>query len=350
MLLSELIAPARRVAVVGLAKNTGKTEALGTILRELRERGRTVGVTSVGRDGEARDAIDSRIEKPRVQLCAGSLVATTDALLRASAIAHELVRETGVRTPLGRVQVARLQDEGTIEVAGPSAAQDVREVADAMLALGAEQVLIDGAIDRRAASSPAVCDGLVLCTGAVLHEELERVVALTRDAVELVRLPALEDKRVRELAASRPESLLVGEAGTEPVALPARFALTSTAQEISQLLRANPGAGHLVLRGALCEPFLGELLLAARGRSLEIVVEDATRVFLGERGCEWYRRRGLPLRVLAAIRLCAITVNPVAPRSHSFQSRRMCGLLEAAAPEVAVIDVRNPAYSLAPAV
>ena len=36
-----------------------------------------------------------------------------------------------------------------------------------MAELGAEQVLIDGAIDRRAASSPAVADGLVMATGAV---------------------------------------------------------------------------------------------------------------------------------------------------------------------------------------
>ncbi len=43
-----------------------------------------------------------------------------------------------------------------------------------MFGLGAEQVLIDGAIDRRAASSPAVADGLVMATGAVLNEDIDR--------------------------------------------------------------------------------------------------------------------------------------------------------------------------------
>src|SRR5580692_10998719 len=208
--LAELTAPARRLALVGLAKNTGKTETLAALLRELQTRGRRVGVTSVGRDGEERDVIDIRIEKPRVELWAGSLVATTDALLRAGAIPHEIVSETGVRTPLGRVLIARLLTRGTIEVAGPSAAADVREVADTMLAHGAEQVLIDGAIDRRAASSPAVSDGLVMSTGAALHEEIEQVVARTRDAVELVRLPELAQPHVREVAASNPASVLLG--------------------------------------------------------------------------------------------------------------------------------------------
>ncbi len=70
--LAELTAPARRLALVGLAKNTGKTETLAALLRELQARGRRVGVTSVGRDGEERDVIDIRIEKPRVELCAGA--------------------------------------------------------------------------------------------------------------------------------------------------------------------------------------------------------------------------------------------------------------------------------------
>ena len=36
--LAELTAPARRLALVGLAKNTGKTETLAALLRELQAR------------------------------------------------------------------------------------------------------------------------------------------------------------------------------------------------------------------------------------------------------------------------------------------------------------------------
>src|SRR4029077_15976164 len=149
--LAELIAPGRRLAFVGLAKNTGKTETLKCALRELQEAGLGVGVPPGGGDGEERDAIDIRVRKPRIELPSWSLVATTDALLRAAAVAHEPLVQTDIRTPLGRVVVARMLSAGTVEIAGPSAAEDVRTVADAMLAHGAEQVLIDGAVDRRAA-------------------------------------------------------------------------------------------------------------------------------------------------------------------------------------------------------
>src|SRR6202011_5570036 len=243
MLLSELTASVTRVALVGLPKNTGKTETLGALLRELEEEGRRIGVTSVGRDGEERDVIDSRIEKPRVRLLTGRPVAPTDGLLSASGIPYNLLENTGVRTPLGPVLIASLRGPGTIEVAGPSAAGDVRAVSDAMLGHGAEQVLIDGAIDRRAASAPSVTDGLVMSTGAVLGSELEEVVARTRDAVEVVRLPELADPQVRGLAErtqdagagqreSRAASLLVSE-DYQVVELAPRFVLTSESEQIA---------------------------------------------------------------------------------------------------------------------
>jgi len=65
MTLGELTASDRRLALVGLAKNTGKTVALAALLRELQDNGRCVGVTSVGRDGEEHDVIDAHREAAR---------------------------------------------------------------------------------------------------------------------------------------------------------------------------------------------------------------------------------------------------------------------------------------------
>jgi hypothetical protein len=358
-MLSELTASRRRLALVGLAKNTGKTVALAALLRELQDQGRPVGVTSVGRDGEEHDVIDARIEKPSVQLPAGSLVATTDGLLRASGLPHELLEETEVRTPLGRVLIARLRGAGTVEVAGPSAAADVRAVSDAMLAHGAEQVLIDGAVDRRAASSPDVADGLLMSTGAVLSHEISEVVLQTRDAVDLVHLPSADDssasgRRLRELTAHADGdareasrlSMLVAE-DLEAVALPPRFVLTSDAEQIAQVLDANPGAHWLLVPGAVPDRFLRSLVhpVHHRRRELVVVVSDPTKVFLWKRGPEWYRRQGVHLQTLSDIHLEALTVNPVAPQSHRFDSAQLRALLREAIPEVPTFDVLHPDYT-----
>jgi hypothetical protein len=324
--LSDLLVGDRRLALVGLAKNTGKTETLAALLRELAERDSRIGVTSIGRDGEAQDVIDARIDKPRILLQAGDLVASTAALVRASGLRHERLTRTGVRTPLGEVVIARLTERGTIEVAGPSAAADVREVSDAMLDLGVEQVLIDGAIDRRAASSPTVANGLVMATGAILAVDIETVVAITRDAVDLVRLP---------------------QANGDGVLLEGRLVLNAEPDAIAALLREHPHADTFLVQGALGERFLEGLLAARReraGRELRIIAADPTKVFLSRRGPEWYKRQGLVIGVLHTIGLRAITVNPVAPQSHAFDSRALRESIEAAIADVPVLDVRDQSY------
>jgi len=331
--LAELIAGVQRLALVGLAKNTGKTETLATILAEHAAAGVAVGVTSIGRDGEERDVIDARIAKPRVHLREGSLVASTGELVSASGLAHERLARTGVRTSLGEVVIARLAEPGAIEIAGPSAASDVRAVSEAMRELGAEQVLIDGAIDRRAASSPAVAEALVVATGAVLARELENVVAATAQAVDVIRLPRSQAAR---------------DGGDERVVAVGReLVLRGEPPQVAALLRAHPQASTLRIQGALGEGFLEALLAARReraGRELEVVIADPTRAFLTRRGPRWYARAGLSLTVLETIDLRAITVNPVAPMSHDFDSRELRErIAQAVGDDVPVIDVREPA-------
>src|SRR4029077_19713227 len=239
-------------------------------------------------------------------------------------------------------------------IAGPSAAEDVRTVADAMLAHGAEQVLIDGAVDRRAACAPAVSDGLVMSTGAVLHEQIEQVVDRTRDAIDVVRLAEVSDsseigRRIRAIAASHDSSVLVGEPGEEPMLLRPRFALASTNYEIAEMLHANPAARHLIVQGALCERFLKALVRVAHGRELQVIVADSTKVFLSRRSYGWYQSKGISIRVLTPLHLRALTVNPIAPRAHSFDSQHLRALLQEAIPDLPILDVRDRAHELVPA-
>jgi hypothetical protein len=338
--LADLLAGTRRLALVGLAKNTGKTETLAAILRELAEQSTPVGVTSIGRDGEQHDVIDARIPKPRIVLPAGSLVASTDALVRASGLAHEQLARTGLRTPLGEVVIARLAEQGAVEVAGPSTAEGLREVSEAMLSYGAHQVLIDGSIDRRAASSPLVADGLVIATGAVLGESIEDVVSATKDAVDLIRLP------VADAGPSRPPREM-STAASEQVTPARGLVLGAEPAAIVAFLREHPNASTFNIDGALSEPFLEGLLPARKernGRELTIVAGDPTRVFLTQHGPDWYRRQGVEIEVRTTIDLKAITVNPVAPQSHRFDSRRLRELIAEAVGKMPILDVLDPSY------
>jgi hypothetical protein len=123
--------------------------------------------------------------------------------------------------------------------------------------------------------------------------------------------------------------------------------LNAEPAEIATLLREHPRASTLTVDGALSERFL-EGLLAARseraGRALRIVAGDPTKVFLSRRGTRWYARQGIAIEVRRTIALKAITVNPVAPQSHRFDSRRLRELIAAAVPDVPVLDVLDESY------
>jgi hypothetical protein len=335
--ISDAIQPAARVALVGLAKNTGKTVALGAILAELEARGEAIGVTSLGRDGESTDVLDDAIAKPPIRLPPMALVATTEPLLERSDVRAEVPLRTGHRTPLGRVVVARLLERGTVEVAGPVAAQDVGDVVDQMRRLGAGRVMVDGSIDRRAGASPRLADGVVLSTGAVLSADLDQLARRTKAAVDLLTLAAVQDAELRSRAAALRTSALLLDGGE---AIPLDSSIVHDRVEgIVPLLRGRSDVRAVVVRGALCEPLLEQIGRARRGAPVTVVADDATRVFLGRGTCARHRLRGVMLAVLAPIPLLAVTTNPVAPLRHSFDAEELRARIAAELPGVPVLDV-----------
>jgi len=347
--IGDAIAPAARVALVGLAKNTGKTVALGAILAELEARGETIGVTSIGRDGEATDAIDDAIAKPPIELPPMALVATTEPLLERSGARAELAVRTTHRTPLGRVVIARLVERGTVEVAGPTAVDDVAEVIETMRTLGAERLLVDGSIDRRAGASPRLADGVVMSTGAVLSADLDQLARRTKIAAELMTLPAVADAALHAQAAALSASALLLDDGG---AIPLDAAIVhDRVERIVALLRGRPDVRALAVRGALTEPLLEQLGRVRRAAPLTVIADDATKVFLGRGTCARHRARGVELAVLRAIPLLAVTTNPVAPLRHRFDPHELRERIAAELPGVPVLDVlaSEPAADRVPA-
>ena len=103
----------------------------------------------------------------------------------------------------------------------------------------------------------------------------------------------------------------------------------------------------LAVAGALSERFLEGLLAARReraGRELAVIAGDPTKVFLSRHGPGWYARQGVTLAVREPIELRAITVNPVAPESHRFDSAQLRELVAEAVGDVPVLDVLDDSY------
>ncbi|HEX4441870.1 MAG TPA: hypothetical protein VH854_17485 [Thermoanaerobaculia bacterium] len=288
--LTDLVAGsgARRVAFLGLAKNVGKTTALLSVLSELARRGVRAGTTSAGRDGEEFDAITGE-PKPRFRIAAGQLVASAASTFEAASFATRELATLPFATRFGPIQIRRAEGDGELEVIGPSTTSQLAATAAALEEAGAERLLIDGAVGRRAFAGARVSDGVVLSVGMAVARTLEAVASAARAAAELVRL---------------------GSPGEGAPIRAHAGALTDDA------LHAAP-------------PHPGEAL----------VVEDFTCVFLSPAARRALEESGVILAVRRPARLIAATSNPTAPARPPLPARRVFETIRSALDSTPVFDL-----------
>ena len=274
-------AAGRSVVVVGTAKNAGKTTTFNALRAVAARRGVAIAVTSIGRDGETSDALDSE-PKPRVRLVPGTIVALPAGLVpRSPALA---ILDAGAASALGTTVFARVVLPTTCEIAGPPTARAMRSTIERLCGLASGPVFVDGAIDRVAALAGGD-DAVILATGAASGATLARVAAVAADAVARLMLPGRDPLRER--------------------------------------------ARVIVVTGALDARDAEELLADARDAT--VVVEDPTRIAV--RGALFAKLRAtVDLRCERPLRVVACTTSPVgrdaalAPRALVEAVARATGL------------------------
>lgn len=290
------------LTIIGTTKNAGKTTTLNWLLRQYAAAGVPVGLTSVGHDGEEQDSVTGK-EKPRIWAVAGTLIATSDTAARRSA-PMTLLEALPLRSPMGPLGIYAMDGDGEIEVAGPITIKDLRQVLARFTALGAQRRLVDGAIDRRAAATAGLCDGVVLATGMVLADDPETVAALTAQRVGLLVLP-----RPPEGWAPVPEGSAWLDASGNWRPIPVASWL-ERGIEIAQTLA---GARAISLSGALTDRVLEALLQTPGFPACPIVVRDGTCLLVNPATDAAFRRRGGRFYGRAPLNLVAVTINPTNP-------------------------------------
>ncbi len=297
----------RVVAVVGTSKNAGKTTTLNRIL----ERGRAlfgpVGLVSIGVDGEEADFWLGHA-KPRIRVRPGDRFATAEGALSAATADVAIGVRTGRSSVLGELVVATVTGSGAVLLAGVRAKADLRALIDGLWSMGAGKILIDGSYQRTMAAAPDVSDGVVVATGAVLGPTVERVAERTEAFVARLRLPVMAPNDVALLARATHENLpwVAGADGPGPC-LQALDTAFGTPAALSMVL--PPGDSALAVPGVVTDSLI-DGLVDLRGRSVRLLVSDATRVFASWDRVARFLERGGSIRVQHPIRVLAITVNP----------------------------------------
>lgn len=330
MTLFERCRPFETLAIVGTAKNVGKTTTLNWLVARYEALGIRLGLTSVGRDGEDLDMVTDR-PKPRITPPPGTLVATAQLSAKRSTARLKEVRKTPFRTAIGPVSIYEVQSLGTVEVAGPVSAADTRRLVAMLQELGARQVMVDGAIDRRASASSDVAEGVILATGLALSDDPGEVVERTVAHVRWLSLPQASFEVPDQAGAILWDGTFVEWPGSS---------LLEHGEELARWLPEE--AMVLVLPGAFTEPMarsLGRRVAATPDAELAVVVPDGTHVLMQPGDFDLLAERGVKVFASRPIRLVAVTVNPTSPLGASTDPKAFLARMQEALGDVPVYDL-----------
>jgi len=325
------------ISIIGLAKNVSKTTTLNYIIKNLKDH--KLGLTSIGRDGEKYDVI-TNLPKPRIFIEEGTYVATAQQSLENSEIKVEIVKKTGIETPMGEVLISKAITPGLIELAGPSINHQLSVVCKNLKDLGCDIILVDGAFDRRAYATPLISDATILSTGASVSEDMNNVVNLTVHTVELLTLKNETDKEILNLTKTILQSNKVGIINKDKsIKYLGLITALDAAKEIADVL--DEKSQFLVIKGALTDNLLEDLMrLTSKYKSLTILVEDGTKLFLSKNTFKKFQKKGGFLKVINPIKIIAITINPTSPEGYRFNKSKFLSLLKQ--------NIKVPIYDLGP--
>ncbi|MEG0392019.1 MAG: hypothetical protein RR626_04590, partial [Anaerovoracaceae bacterium] len=241
------------------------------------------------------------------------------------------------RTSLGEILLCRVVESGYVQIAGPVVTAETKKMCVEMEQLGAEMIIIDGAIDRKSIAAPDTSDGIILSTGAVLSRKMNKVVEQTAHVVHIYGLPELKDAN----ALSRIEEFREQE----------KILLIKEGETIMPDLKTGLGGGrfldeaideevkYIYLPGAFTKSVIADISMK-KIKGVTFVVKDPTKIFMDAVSWQQWAKKGLKLTVLKNINVAAITVNPFAPGGYSFDHEELRDAMQAAMPEIPVIDVR----------
>lgn len=338
MNLADLVARSgvRSVAVVGTAKNVGKTVTMNYLAHELSAKGLSVGLVSSGRDGENTDSFTGE-PKPSVVPPEGSWVATAEGVLGEAGGLMEIADVSERPGLLGRLVLGRVREPSPLELVGPGNARELAGVVRALQSMGANIVLVDGALDRVAAASPRVTEATILATGAASDANLSLIAGKTGFLAWLWSRRAPNDPALRALAKEALDTgyvAFIDRAGCLAVRRTQYRTCLGFEEEI--LSRAGDAA-FVVVPGAVTKKFLMGAGSWPERDDFSVIAGSGVNVFTTE-------DLGVPIYVMEEMRLLAVTVNPLAYRGISYESAQMVaavakGIVRAAKMSLPVFDV-----------
>lgn len=326
------------VSVVGMAKNTGKTETLNYILTTLQNYNKCVAVTSIGLDGEKTDQIFGT-KKPEITIFEGMIFVTVEKFFESKNFDAKILKIYDEQSVLGRIVVAKALTTGKIILSGAADTHTLKKIIAGNAQFGTDLTLVDGATSRLSLASPAVTDAMILATGAALSPDIETITKRTEFVVSLVGLP-LAAHDLQAVLENPKQGLFCIDNNLQLIDLQIESALVFDNilnENIFNIIKQNK---ILYVSGALNDKMLNFIILNKFADGFIFIVSDFTKLFISQRMYNILTKKGGKISVLNRTNLLAIAVNPTSPQGYMVSSEKLQSALRRQI-DVPVYNVRE---------
>ena len=318
-------------SIVGLEKNTGKTECFNYVLQRLPLENKRVAVSSIGIDGETTDQV-TKTAKPEIFLREGVYFGTSEKHYLMKRLSAELLEITNENTSLGNIIIGKALTPGKILLSGPSSTNGLRRWMDEMKKYDIDLTIIDGALSRMSLASPTVSESMILATGAAYSANINTLVQKTAFVVQMINLDLTSEDNREVFNDIKNGVWAIDE---DDVILDLKVASSLSININTDGLKK---CKTLFVSGALTDNFINHIRQNKIFNETEIVVRDFTKIFLTPMTYNSFVNGKRKITVLQKSKLIAVCVNPTSPNGIVLDSEKLCKTLSEA--------IKLPVYDL----
>ena len=316
-------------SIVGLEKNTGKTECFNYVMQRLPLDNIRVAVSSIGIDGETTDQV-TKTAKPEIFLREGVYFGTSEKHYLTKLLTSELLEISDENTSLGNIVIGKALTPGKLLLSGPSSTNGLRRWMNEMQKYDIDLTIIDGALSRLSLASPAVSESMILATGAAYSANINTLVQKTAFVVQMINLE-LTSQENYDTFIDINNGVWAIDSDTD-TDFGKRLVDLKVASSLSININTDglKKCKTLYVSGALTDNFVNHIRQNKIFNETEIVVRDFTKIFLTPMTYNTFVNGKRKITVLQKSKLIAVCVNPTSPNGIVLDSEKLCKTLSEA--------------------
>lgn len=320
-------------SIVGLEKNTGKTECFNYVMQRLPLDKISVAVSSIGIDGETTDQV-TKTAKPEIFLREGVYFGTSEKHYLTKLLTSELLEISDENTSLGNIVIGKALTPGKLLLSGPSSTNGLRRWMNEMQKYDIDLTIIDGALSRLSLASPAVSESMILATGAAYSANINTLVQKTAFVVQMINLELTSQENYDTFVNINNGVWAIDfDADNDnDFGFGKRLVDLKVASSLSININTEglKKCKTLYVSGALTDNFVNHIRQNKIFNETEIVVRDFTKIFLTPMTYNTFINGKRKITVLQKSKLIAVCVNPTAPNGIVLDSEKLCKTLSEA--------------------